>query len=252
MMAAFGFAAMIGLLPIHAPKAEAAIITVTYEGVVISGYDASGVFGKSARNLAGLSYIARYTVNDLTPANKIVDPGSTYLYGGSYFGFPSSPVRAELIIDGVSAATDGRYAGSAWHTSLAESGTARTAHSAWQLEERADGRIDFDVYNFIESTSNPFVQSADFRSSFSYVAVASDRVYGRFNLTSAIFDPRVEDSATGYLEPRSVTISVSAIPEPLAWVFLIAGFGFSGLKIRHERRLARCQRAIAPLRTVCG
>lgn len=99
------------LLP--ATEAGAAIVTATYTGTVVSGFDTAGLFGPKGQDLAGAAYTAVYTTDTVVPNSvSLEDPNNSGIAGGREFRpGTTSPSSAKITIRGKSLYISGRTMG---------------------------------------------------------------------------------------------------------------------------------------------
>jgi hypothetical protein len=108
----FGLAACTALLA-SASAAQAAIVDVTYRGVVTYNTDLTGIFGPASGsgNLIGSAFQITYRFDTMRGSTGS-SPTNNYAYGGSNYGVPTPSLGATVKVDNVSAPTiTGSYIG---------------------------------------------------------------------------------------------------------------------------------------------
>ena len=220
--------------------AQAAQFLITYSGTT-SGRDFTGVFGDANSFINEAAFKAVYTLTLPTPGAVEQTDGSTFyrLFGGTLHG-TSSPIFAELTINGITRTVSGQYNGTIY--TAMQPGNHFLGHAA--NENTGTDGSDFIISNFIyhniESSVNAFVTSLDPTKPYSYAIKLEDRQrslwqFAKFDGTGNRFIER----ANGTMTSESVTVeavTVGAIPEPATWLMMIVGFGMVGASIRSKRR----------------
>lgn len=220
-----------GLL-VGAP-ASASIMIATYQGTVVAGQDAAGVFGKPGGDLAGLTYVQAFTY-DTTLGSRFTSVTSDEVNGGAAVGTTSPIIDAWLIINGVT-----------HHQAVGHFGDAATSQDTSRLQEVNDGFWgSFEERSFAGVNVSPappvsldttFVRSLSFSGCGVYL-----------NCGNAFAAIDVDDPSTYayYLafNPTSVSVSplvAGGVPEPATWALMILGFGLVGGMLRARRKAAR-------------
>jgi PEP-CTERM motif len=231
--------AVIALLVIPI-KAKAAIYLVSFQGVVSSGIDQTGVFTAANTRLNGQAFKAVYTVDDATAGVIRASDGTSYLQllGGTIFG-NLTPLFGALTINGNSVVNRALRQGSLF---LGNEFLGRDEISFNANDAPANGRSQGDFLSLgVRSTSNNILNSVSLADPFNYVLLPGDTSFGLFQVS--ITDERsgaFTRFASGNLVTQSISISgVGAVPEPATWAFLVAGFGVAGGALRKRSRTTR-------------
>lgn len=216
-MRRLGFAAVAaGFL--MAGAAQAAVVTLTFGGTVISGIDAGGVFGASGTDLSGDAFSAVIQINMVENVfhDLVVAPGpgalvSTWLTIG---GAEVDPT--DLAANGAAVAQFFFTAGD--YQSLIQVGLGRPGNFI---------DLDFAQHYAVEDTTTPFGGSENDIGQDGLIGgaefgVAAGTNY-HLNVTSAFSD------TLPTLDP---------MPEPGAWALMLLGFGGIGGALRSRRRAA--------------
>jgi PEP-CTERM motif. len=229
-------AAIFAIVMSIASSAPAATFLITYTGTISSGYDTTGKFGPPATDLTGVPYRAVYTLTDPKPGATSVrfGPDEFGTEESSTFGYgKANPLTGVLTINGVSHSFD--FEGSAYQFHAIQPGSfvylASVSHFTTNFPE--EGHVADYLINTIFSPVNSFLSSGDYTHPLNYKIKPGDFVYGFFQVYR-----EGGDFAQGDLAPSSVTIS-KAVPEPMSWTMMIAGFGLVGAKMRRHMAAAK-------------
>ena len=224
-MVRVGIAGLSGLLVAGAATlfgsgpVAAALITTTFTGT-LSGDDGLALFGGgSASGPATLTFAFNYpAIGAPSEADYEYDPSTGALINSKYLG----PGSVTLAYNGQSYGYDDSMTALTYSSTgpMATSGINYTATNTGPL---GDLDVKASINSFIAASFNPyFGQSQSFNS-------------------DPGFDQDVEFKETGlngdvsdfFLGATNVT--VSAVPEPATWAFMICGFGFIGGAMRRQR-----------------
>ena len=205
-----------------------------FTGVIASGIDDNGFFGSAGVDLTGDAVTATFTVDTSNGASTFDPPNMSGTFGGGSFG-TTSPVSAVVEINGDSFILTGTYSGQAYQFAP-PSGQSAIQYSVQDRNAVPGGHIDFVAADGAFSNSDNFVKSFDYRDP-PLTVPASDLGNGTFEMLS--FDDasgQITSSDVLSWRPSSVTISVSSsVPEPGAWVLMIAGLAGVGAVARLAR-----------------
>lgn len=243
-----GGAAAALALGLAAVSAKAEIVTVTFQGVVTSGSDQTGVFGSPGADLTGASYTAVYTVNDAVNAHSINEPTiMSQIFGGTMYG-DQSPTSATLTINGVTVSIGGDYYSRTWQSTLAQ-GHAEVFDLAQSTGDDGTNTSNLYLEDRMTSPDNAIVTSSDYHTPLSYTYEPHDYPGGSFtdtvmNDTTGLYSVNV----TASLDPTSVTVADGAggggggptpgVPEPAVWTMLILGLAMIGSAARRRNGAA--------------
>mgnify|MGYP000971117389 CR=1 FL=1 len=221
-----------------AAPADAAVYLISYQGVILSGNDATNAFGVGIGSLAGLSYQADYLFDDSIPGLSYSSNGSSIVTvsGGSIRGNTSPFLTATLTINGVSTIFSSLQEG------LLEQrnnhfGVDSVRHQASYFFDNSSQNFSSFLYNQFQGTSN-IVDSINLTDNLFYTQQPGVNSNG----TAAILSidkttNTIMINAQANLRPTSVRISaVSAVPEPASWAMFISGFGMIGGGMRYRKR----------------
>jgi hypothetical protein len=206
--------------------ADAAILVATYTGTIADGRDVTGVFGAAGSDLAGDTYIAKYTLNTSngTYVNNL--PASDDFYGGSSDG-TSSPVSATLTINGITQSIGGYYYGFATAVPTGPS----TEHYARDYSDVDNVITDYFTFT-IQTTVSPI-------SIYDTLPLTNTtNSYGMFQLININTNTGLEsaDAYGDFGSPGTVQITGSAgVPEPATWAMMMTGLFGLGAVLRHAR-----------------
>ena len=219
-------AALLTALP-----AAAIVKVATYTGTIGSGTDASGLFTAPGTDLAGYSYVARYTYDRALGAYQVTD-GATYdfSFGGTVYGpgVSSPTISAAITINGVTKSIAGTFYGNAQTSNY----NAVVHEGDYYFDDGVTTRLSYifntDTLNAAASLDQnwgPVAQSGT-GGGFMYVSVYE---YATGSLLEYAFASLNADG----------TYSVgNAVPEPSTWALMIAGFGLVGTAVRRRKALA--------------
>ncbi len=239
---AFAGAALALALP-H--QVNAATVVITYQGIVDSGFDITGVFGQAGQDLTGLSYTSVYTLTEPTPGAIVVNDGTSgSTYGGTNYGV-ASPVSATITINGITQSVAGNYIGIAQQVDGLPSlnDFDLVFHEAQDQTNTAIAESNNLIYDVIQSNVYNFVNSSNYFQSLTYSVNAGDMASGAFLFYSADLANGVTPVyAAGSLTPQTVNIAgfsaTATVPEPETWAMMIAGFALLGAVTRRRRNVA--------------
>ena len=221
-----GAAVLAGL----AGAADATVYTATFVGKVgklyDGGTDVHGGLGDvmdgfnqfGGGDLTGADYTAEFSA-DFNPATLVTDTGKARAVDGS------APVTGKLTINGHSVFFTSSFQGL---FGLSSEDPVYGNGVALQVVEAPFVGLDNEIENF-----DPFrpILNAGLTTPVTYAVNPGDIIYGLFSVPKA--DPH-SGLITAFLIPSSVT--VSAAPEPVSWMMMIAGLGTVGYALRRRRR----------------
>ncbi len=240
----FGGAALAVMLAFGVGQpAAATIVDITYSGVVASGADVTGVFG-AASDLSGTPFTATFRF-DLDASTCSAGAIGTDCVGGVAYGDASPNLGASLEIGGVAVTFVGDASSeiSGYNNlALGLNPFSEQSHSATRSDRTASGDdllIAIDVLTLSSFGSNgalPASVDTPFAADLS-----AEQVNASFAIEDEIYDPRTGDFvvsafAYGQLRPMSLVETVeAAVPEPSAWMLMLAGIGAIGGLMRRRR-----------------
>jgi hypothetical protein len=229
-------------------SASASVITVTYDGVVSDGTDATGLFGPAGTALGGESYQLTYTF-DTSKGALVPHPNGTELSGGPGSIGYSSPGMAVLTINGRSVAINvdenAPSQGLSHYYALDYGSYVFTEQRVWNNVNTSADYTSFLVDTYINDYTYAIPTTLDVPYSLNLgpgVDVGSG-----FNFFDHIWSSGIDVlQAYGDLNPQTVTVSIA---EPPAWSFMLIGlsglcvFAHSGRwrKKRHSASARVCE-----------
>lgn len=205
--------------------ASASSMIATFEGTVVSGWDAAGVFGKPGSDLAGLAYVQGFTY-DTSLGARFTSATSDEVLGGTVIGTASPITDAWITINGVT-----------HHQGVGYYGDAATSQTTGRIQEVNDGFWgSFEERSLGGMTVSP-LPPASLDVAFSrIVSLSGCGVSLNCGGASAFID--VDDPSTfayyAAFNPTSVTVAsaTGGVPEPTSWALMILGFGLAGGALR--------------------
>lgn len=244
-----------------AASAKASIVTATFQGVVTSGYDQTGLFGTPNANLTGDSFTAVYTVNDRVKAASSYLPGfGSFIQGGPSIYGSQSPVSASITINGITFGinNDAHNMGEvSQYNNIVNGNNLPWAPLSQMIYY--DANIYDDVINnnydiVSEAILTDYIQlqqnllSSDYHTPISYILQPYDRTFENFEDIVCGFDGTSDETCpiwtVAKLETTSVAITGDPgnefwpvwppVPEPATWTMLILGVGMIGFTVRRR------------------
>jgi hypothetical protein len=188
-----------------APTASNATkVFTSYDGVITSGIDVSGVFGVPGADLTGDAISIKYLTDDATPGSS-----STLIptFGSEVHGYgPGNPVTAAVFVGGHSLSIGQGVLGQGFgQTAVAASGFSFHPPFVQNLAQQTDSVFVDTSISAHQGAPFPW----DYRTPFTYVLQSGDSSNGQL---SYILGPA---DAVATFRPVSVTVSNNA-PPPIA------------------------------------
>lgn len=230
--------AIAAIFTLTTTSASAAIVTITYDGVVSSGFDQTGVFGPANTALDGDAFRVVYKF-DTSQGVANLSPTYNTIYGGSAIGTTSPWLRTVATINGVSTNVNGGFYSeivgsnignfSVQFASVVDSVQMTDINNITTVGQDQISTIAYGYPGNLPATiDQPF-----------YVNTTGDLVSGNLS----IFD-YVSDANGNYISARfanadlattSITETIDGgVPEPATWVVLMLGFGAAGAVLRRR------------------
>lgn len=211
MNARFFCAAALASLGLAAPAA-AAPYHVVYDAVITAGSDVDGLFGLTGQDLAGLNLRADVTYLTTVPGTRTTLAGSDEVSGGEAFG--TAPVISSAIF---TIGTTSVALSPTFYDDVYASADFLDAYGYDELGNSFQTYIQPDLAG-PTSLERAFSSTGEgdtggLISQYSYVSIGDDLID---------FD--------------AVDVTASAVPEPAAWLVMLAGFGAAGCVTRRARR----------------
>ena len=197
-----------------AGSAQAALVDVTYTGLITGGTDVGGDFGSVGATLVGKTITVQYLFN--TALGDIdTNPGENSTSGGSLFSDASPGLSASISIGGGKPVTfDGASYGS-----IGETSNATGSSQSHDITSAAGS----DVNSFIQAGAGALPDSIV--TPFSYTVSAGDFASGSFTLV---------DGGFASFAPTSISLSTVPLPSALP-MFGAAVLGLGALQIARRR-----------------
>lgn len=222
--------------------ASAGIVTITYEGLVQSGYDQTGYFGVAGRVLDGAHFSARYVLSNDGAAEVYFNPPTSsefnmLLLGG--FTLTGASITIYGANRGLDCVAAGDYCSVIHHQSANEGGVwgVDTSLHSFGVDTSGPVIVTNHVLDLgLTSTIHPFTPGYDFRTPFTYAFQPGDVATGNLAIDRSVLPSDApsfySDYVTAQLRPTSVAV---ALPEPATWALMILGFGLAGATLRQRR-----------------
>ena len=239
--------------------AQAAIVPITITGTNENINDVTGVFGEAGERITNQPFTETFSID--TAVGTFAPPTPTSASYNSIFGAPGTyAVAASLTIDGHTFSTQGDDYSSAFITpGSGASPTTYTITSDDKVAGLPESQFNENFYLDLDGpglpqdlTQDAVLSGVGSSSAAPYVIQTSSgsvSVLDTFidGLDDADGKPIVDSQ--GDLYPTSIHFGeVSAVPEPSAWLLMIAGFGSLGVMLRKSKRrhgFSTAKRAIA-------
>ncbi len=221
------------------PAAQAALVLVTYTGVVTSGTDETDYFGTGSAGLVGQEISLKLTLDSAPPGAEILCEPTRCEIEGELEANPL--LTAQFTMNNRSRAwgvpTLGKLYGLAWqYDELGDYGDSVLHNS-----DHEGGPNEFDgVYAEITSRVHDFTGSTDVTAPLDYFVQPGDDTLGFFSSFLRDPDTNLYSRRVSLLfSPTRVTIAPlnGAIPEPSSWAMLIVGFGLVGAVMRQRPKV---------------
>jgi hypothetical protein len=214
-----------------APPASAAIVDVTYTGIVTQGTDETGVFGPPDTGLTYSDYL-----NDPLVANFMFDTSLGYTTngtnpnddtGGSGTSYSNPAISASVTINGITVQINPNYG---------EINGFNNGSNSGQIDYVSNNTAYLSAEFLASDTSIPGSITTPLSYSLVPLLVPDPTVYsGYVNFTSG-------NAASGpytqvFSNVQTFTVTVSGTPLPSAWLLLFSGFlGFGFFAYRGSKK----------------
>lgn len=222
--------------------AGASTIYVTYEGLISQGTDADGLFGTPGGVLDGQHFTARFQLDTDMPGTSTYNPPLSSSF--NWVNVFDPPVADPSIT--INNHTFEFFAGSADAATINHSNSAggvwgvSTSISSFSVDTSGPTILyNEDMSLFLRSLVDPFVTNYDYAGPLFHTFQLGDTSGGSLHITetSHVGEPNegLIQNVSADLTPLSVRV---AVPEPGAWLLMIAGFGLAGAALRRRRHAA--------------
>lgn len=230
--------ALLAIAPVTvllAGAAQAAIVTMTYDGVIRTGFGRTSLFGRPATELVGFDYRAVYRFDTEVGRYNVGDTFES-VSGDITVGAPSPVVGATLTVNGVTLDLLGDRAGQA---STARTPTFSRVTSRAVHNPDPDGFVvRSELYHDIVTTRPDSGVTTRFNQPFVFEISPLDTIEQAFFEYRETVNPDTRCCSTFFnLTPQRVTVG-SAVPEPTPWAAMVSGFGLLGAVLRRRARSA--------------
>lgn len=208
--------------------AIAAIKVATFIGKINYGFDRTGVFGQTMRDLTGLSYKVQF-VYDTTLGTYEAIGIDKKLSGGTQYNSISPIIDSSIEINGFQK----HFSFTHYYGDVVIGGGG----FSYNADDVIHMRTGTSISDYLNAFSYSPVGPTSLESNFKLAPVQS--IFGYFNVTEFDNDKGVLTSqAYGTLYSNNVgqMASISGVvPDPEIWLSLSIGFGISGLIMRDRR-----------------
>ena len=214
---------------------QAAKYIVTVKGVVPDGSDEAGFFGERNASLNGQAFTAIYTLTFPSPGAQLRTDGVSFtFYSGGTSSGSVGPLSSTLTIKGVTQQMGGP---SNSYVIRVNNGNGLDLLEYYATDLSSVSGVSRSTFLDIGifSRSMDIINSVNLTEPLDYTVRSSDGTFGRFLIANLNTGSR----ALGSLKAQSITVkAMTGVPEPAAWMSMIAGFGLTGAVLRRRRTMA--------------
>lgn len=209
-----------------AGQASATIITTTYQGTVFSGIDALGLFGAAGADLTGDPFSAVVVFD--SSLSRQADVRGISVLGGAGLGTPNPFVSTSLTIDGmayvlpVPAFLSGFFAAYDRDKDGVQTVFSTAVENSIGGGFSAPANVAFMMV--LESSPGLFPKAG---SALPFTGTGDGRFKPAGTSEMIVLAP-----VSGLIDPAP---PLTYVPEPGAWVLMLAGFGLAGVALRVRR-----------------
>jgi hypothetical protein len=212
-----------------ASSAPAAVVEITYSGIVTTGINPEGLFG-SKYDLDNDPFSGTF-IFDTDIGHVVSVPGFNSVEGGSETSYASPSISTILTVNGISAPA---YVGSIHAFALAyEFGAGQEAQTV-DLSKSSDDFMAASIVNYVGSLPStidePFTYTVQPGDTTNFLAVLG-------NTTD--FEAGVAGNITSVTETLVGSPPPSPMPEPSTWFFMFIGIFGTGSVMRIRKNNAR-------------
>ena len=223
-------------LALAATPAAAVVKIATYTGTIFAGNDITGVFGVAGQDLAGVSYLTTYTYDRTLGGSRSSNGASPdRSSGGSRYGNGSPIIDSTVTINGITQHVAGSYFGFLELVASPVGGQPMLGMESQYFSDNQSNIVENKIFNYAFTFTG---------STFLDENVASTIVRGPggtigffvYNGLTGVTSQSMGADLSGDQAVYSVSDAIGgAVPEPAAWVMMIAGVGFVGAALRRRR-----------------
>ena len=220
-----------------AMPAAAIVKIATYTGIVLNGYDYTGVFGTANTDLAGRAFTSTYIYDRSLGGHTETDATHDLSYGGESFALPGADpiIVSTLTINGVTRTVSGTAVGYAYTSA------GLVDHEASDYFQDTKISILHAVYTYAYTVGAPASLDQNFGPSATLFAPATGGTF--LFATQVLANGSYTERASGFFKFDKVYSVTNypiddPVPEPSTWALMIAGFGLVGAALRRRERLA--------------
>lgn len=216
--------------------ARSAQYLVTYDGVVTSGYDSTGVYGSASTSLVDEDVRVIYTLTFPKAGSEIYqDSVASFASGGIIFG-NVSPLTASVTVKGISRSLDGQnfYGSSERYLKTEARAAEEISNYVYDFDLWGNTRQNY-VYAHVYSYVGSILSSSSLIAPLFYLPSGDDIAVGQFQISDN--GGGASDLASGVFSITSVSVApAGVVPEPGAWALLVVGFGMIGSNLRRGQQ----------------
>lgn len=215
-----------GLIGIYS-EASAAIVDLTFRGIVSSDFDQTGIFGPAggSNNLIGDLYTGRYVFN--TALGSLTSSSDTNLLdGGTNFGSTSPLVSATATINGHTVNMGGDF--ESFLQAFNNGSNSSWFASAFSQTNTGSVTTSTGVKNSISTLTN--VLPLSLTASFTYNVGPNDNATGSVSFSAS-------DNSLNTAVDANLTSLTAGVPETSTWAMML--LGFAGIGFARYRSLCK-------------
>ena len=224
--------ALLAALAVSTTEARAAVVSMTYDGVIRTGFGRTSVFGAPPADLVGSAYRAVYLF-DTEVGRKMGDATFQSVAGGTVIDEPSPWLGASLTINGVTIQLLGDRRSVA-STANGRNFTGVSSTVVHNLDpEGFVVRSEMD--HNISTRAVGATIGARLDQPFVYEVAPGDVIQRAYYEGRDPIDFQRQCCTTQFnFTPQRVTVAL-AVPEPATWAMMVMGFGLLGTALRRRQ-----------------